>query len=153
MRAKGFKSVLAVSEMNKLLVTLVVLFLDVIPAYAGEHSGIVTHVRDGDTILVGIKPVRLSGVHAPERGENGGKEATRFMKQLVLGKRVICTLGGQKSYDRLIGICFLDGEDIGAKLIAAGFGRDCPRYSGGRYQAHEKISASKLRLPDYCKKR
>ena len=139
--------------MNKLLVTLVVLFLDVIPAYAVDHSGIVTHVRDGDTILVDRQPVRLNGVHAPERRENGGEEATRFMKKLVLGKMVTCKLDGQKSYDRVIGTCFLDGADIGAKLIAAGFGRDCSRYSGGRYQDLEKISASKLRLPDYCKKR
>ncbi len=63
------------------------LWAAVLPAAAQEViTDIVTHVRDGDTIVVGRHTaVRLQGVHAPELGEPGGYEAQRFMAQLVAG--------------------------------------------------------------------
>lgn len=117
---------------------------------AKSLSGIVNHVRDGDTIEVDGRAVRLEGVHAPERGEKGGSKATAFMTKLVNGKRISCELNGQMSYDRVVGICFLDGQDIGRMLIEAGLGRDCPRYSKGRYFNAEKPEAKSLPLPKYC---
>ena len=114
-------------------------------------TGTVTHVRDGDTIEVTDVPVRLNGVAAPELGEAFGREAKKFMVQLVAGKALRCELNGERSYDRVIGVCFLDGEDIGALIIAAGLARDCPRYSGGRYDAFNTAVSNRLPLPGYCR--
>ncbi|MCP4327258.1 MAG: thermonuclease family protein [Alphaproteobacteria bacterium] len=100
-------------------------------------TGTVTHVRDGDTIEVDGVPIRFEGVAAPELKERYGRESKYFMVDLVSGKEVRCELTGERSYDRYIGNCFPDGEDIGALTIAAGLARDCPRFSGGRYEELE----------------
>lgn len=116
-------------------------------------SGI-AYAIDGDTIrLDGRTKVRLSGVAAPEKNERGGYEATDFMKRLINGKSVRCELDGTKTYDRVVGICYLDGQDIGEAVIAAGLARDCPRYSGGRYRSAERPVAQSLTFPGYCEMR
>jgi len=116
-------------------------------------TGTVTHVRDGDTIEVGKIPIRLNGVSAPELKEPLGPQSKKFMVGLVDGKKVRCELTGAKTYDRLVGTCYLDGEDIGIAVIAAGLALDCPRYSGGRYAEFELASAREvIKLPGYCRK-
>ena len=123
------------------------------PALAGPSTieGAVTHVRDGDTIEIGETAVRLSGLHAPEMDGAGGREARAFMVELVSGKQVRCDLTGRKSYDREIGTCALDGRDIAGLLVAAGLGRDCPRFSGGKYRHLETDAGREIQLPAYCR--
>lgn len=121
-------------------------------------TGDVTHVRDGDTIEIGAVAIRLNGVSAPERDERYGSDATAFMRDLVLGKEISCVLNGERSYDRYIGTCFFEGSDIGAAIIQAGWARDCPRYSKGRYAEAEARAArtgihAGYALPRYCRPR
>lgn len=117
-------------------------------------TGMVTKVRDGDTIEVAGTPIRLNGVSAPELDEALGVQSKQFMTELVMGKQVRCELTGEKSYDREIGVCYLDGEDIGAKVIVQGLALDCPRFSSGRYAQYEQKRATRqIRLPGYCRKR
>ena len=114
-------------------------------------TGQVTKVRDGDTIEVGRIPIRLNGVSAPEMNEPLGPKSKAFMVDLVMGKRVHCELNGKKTHDRYVGICYLKGEDIGMVVIKGGLALDCPRYSGGQYQAAEKAEARRrIKLPGYC---
>ena len=115
-------------------------------------TGTVTHVRDGDTIEVGKIPIRLNGVSAPELKEPLGPQSKEFMRDLVDGKSVHCELTGAKTYDRLVGTCYLGDLDIGVAVIAAGLALDCPRYSGGRYSEFEVASAQvAIKLPGYCR--
>jgi micrococcal nuclease len=102
----------------------------------------VTHVRDGDTIEVGGVPIRLNGLAAPEHDEPGGPEATRAMVELVDGKTLRCELDGEQTHDRCAGICYLDGKDISAAMVAAGLARDCSHFSGGRYRDAELTAAT-----------
>jgi micrococcal nuclease len=122
------------------------------PSLAGESqvTGIVAHVRDGDTIEVGPVAVRLQGLHAPELDEALGPEARAAMVGLVEGKAVACDLTGERNRDRVIGVCYRDGEDVAALLVALGLARDCPRFSGGRYKALEREPGASLPLPAYC---
>ena len=116
-------------------------------------TGTVTHVRDGDTIEVGKIPMRLNGVSAPELKEPLGPQSKKFMRELVNGKSVSCELTGAKTYDRLVGTCYLGSKDIGISVIKAGLALDCPRYSGGRYAEFEAEEArGAITLPGYCKK-
>ena len=134
--------------------TIGILFLAVFAAkqFGGDKtlSGTVTHVRDGGTIEIGDVAVRLNGVAAPELKEQFGRESKAFMNKLVSGKTVTCELNGQRSFDRFIGICYLDGEDIGASIIGTGLARDCPRHSGGRYDEFNTSASKRLPLPGYC---
>jgi micrococcal nuclease len=127
------------------------------PCPRGTLTGQVTHVRDGDTIVVGGMPIRLNGLAAPESDEPGGAAATKAMIKLVQGRTLRCELDGERTHDRCVGICYLDGVDISATMVAAGLARDCPWFSGGRYRNTEAQAAAagatigqNYQLPAYC---
>lgn len=108
-------------------------------------------VRDADTIVVDGTPVRLQGVDAPELGTTSGRNARRWMVNYLSEKIIECELTGERTYDRYVGVCYANGEDIGAAVIAAGHALDCARYSGGRYRSLETPAArSRLRRAGYC---
>ena len=87
-------------------------------------SGRVTHVRDGDTIEVDGRPIRIAALDCAESGTMAGEAATRRMKALVSGGRLNCSLAGERSYDRWIGTCRLaSGRDIASVMIAEGLCR------------------------------
>lgn len=57
-------------------------------------------------------------------------------------------------------ICYLEGADISEELVRLGLARDCPRYSGGRYEQAEPQAAEQgmtigetCKLPGYCRGR
>lgn len=122
-----------------------ILLLIATPALAGVH------VRDADTIVVDGTPVRLNGVDAPELKTRSGKDAKRWMVNYLRGKDVSCDLNGKRTYDRWVGVCYVDGVDVGGAVIAAGHALDCRRYSGGRYRHLETPAAkSRIRRAGYC---
>ena len=107
-----------------------VLAFAALPAFSGDLVGRVIHIRDGDTLEVAGIPVRLDGLHAPERIEAYGREASAMMARIVAGQTLSCALTVARSYDREIGLCRDEaGHDVARALVEAGLGRDCPRYS------------------------
>lgn len=134
------------------------------PATAFQKGDVIegrATAKDGDGIVIRGTEVRMQGVAAPEdngyRVDAGGPEATRALSALVDGKIVTCRLDGTSARGRPVGVCYLDGQDLGAILIRDGYARDCPRYSGGRYR-HLEMQArdegddlsSIYELPGYC---
>ncbi len=86
--------------------------------------GRVTYVRDGDTIEVDGRPIRIATLDCGESGTIAGHIATRRMKALVSSERVTCSLTGERSYDRWIGSCRLaSGQDIASVMIGEGLCR------------------------------
>ena len=150
-------------RMTRIFVVLALAFL-ILPIALDARAenltltGTVSHVRDGDTIEVGPIAIRLQGIAAPEGNEPGGNIATDAMRDLVLGKDVRCDLTGDRSYDRVIGVCFLeDGRDVGEVMVFQGNARDCYRFSRGRYadaEKHARAMGHDLSriyvLPEYC---
>ena len=121
-------------------------------AQVASISGTVTKVRDGDTLEVGPIAIRLMGVAAPELGEPLGRRARDFLSRVVLFKPIQCELNGDRSYDRFVASCFIEGNDIGAAVISAGLALDCLRFSGGRYASLERAEAlNEIKLPRYCR--
>jgi micrococcal nuclease len=126
-------------------------------AHAANFQGR-ARVIDGDTIAIGSTHFRLNGVAAPELSDPGGQAAKRWMRHFLAGHIVRCQFNGQRSYNRLVAICYANGQDIGAAIIRAGFARDCPHYSHGRYRADERAArraghdlARRYPLPRYCR--
>lgn len=88
----------------------------------------VTRTRDGDTIVVGLIPIRIANLDCAEKGSRAGDRATRRAKELVAGETMTCQLEGRRSYDREVGVCALsDGRDFGEVLISEGY---CSRWRG-----------------------
>jgi endonuclease YncB( thermonuclease family) len=75
------------------------------------------------------------------------------MLEHTSGQLIVCRLSGARSFGRRVGVCRNEAGDLAAQLIAAGLGRDCPRFSSGRYAAFETPAGRALPLPAYCQPR
>lgn len=85
----------------------------------------VLSVGDGDTITVrenGSKTtIRLACIDAPESSQQGGKEATNYLKQLIptgttVGLRTVTT----DRYGRTIGEIYRNGDSVNLKMVKQG---------------------------------
>lgn len=106
-------------------------------------------VIDGDTLIVGTKhavTVRLWGVDAMERDQTCvrgstvyacGKEARTMLDSLVKNHIVVCGTWGEQTYERIVAMCKVDGQDLGAAVVGTGWALDVPRVSDGYYAATE----------------
>ena len=132
-------------------------------AVHGQSNTLAGPVRviDGDTIVLTDTNthIRLNGVDAPEVVHPGydhddpfGPEARDEMRRIVGEKIVRCELNGERSYERLVGMCFLpDGTDIGAEIIRRGLALDCAHFSGSRYRTLEPAGVRAIiRQARYC---
>ena len=86
------------------------------PSSPSILNGTVTQVRDGDTIEVDGVAVRLSALDCPENGTRQGDKATRIAKQFE-GSLARCELTRTKTYDRLVGYCYVGGSDFGLYMM------------------------------------
>ena len=95
------------------------------PAWAGQSfQATVLRVSDGDTIVVrtdgfeDIK-VRLYGIDAPERDQEGGAEATEALR-VILGQAVTITEMAVDRYGRTVALVEHEGRVVNLDLVAQG---------------------------------
>ncbi len=124
---------------------------------AAVISGVAT-VVDGDGVRFGDVEVRLQGIAAPELSEPLGQESYLALRKVAEDKEIVCELDGTTANRRPVGVCFVDGKDVGLMQVLAGMARDCAHFSKGRYQDVEvkaRLSGLDLstsyELPKYCK--
>lgn len=119
---------------------------DALTWFANSELSGTASVIDGDTIEIDGKHVRLEGIDAPEtaqvcRRANGrdwscGRAAADALAELVGARRVTCREEGTDKYDRVLGICSVDGVDISAELVRRGYAWAFVKYSD-RYVKEE----------------
>ncbi len=94
--------------------------------YAEVYFAQVTRVSDGDTVWVkpegdsAPRKLRLQGLDAPEICQAGGQAARDALSALVMNSRVTVRVNYQDDYGRGLAQLSIGGEDVGAKLVAAG---------------------------------
>ncbi len=116
-------------------------------------EGNVTKIRDGDTIEVGQIAIRFQGLTCDELNTKKGREAHDLLNEILMGKRVVCELSGEMSYERLVGRCAVSEKgDIARYLIENGYCGRCNRYDKkGFYAESEKKSGPYTGVtPSYC---
>ena len=93
---------------------------------ASSWSGWVSWVADGDTLLVlpdqaheAVK-LRIEGIDAPERCQPGGDASRDVLIGLVHRKTVQVFTHGTDTYGRVLGRVELEGQDVGAEMVASG---------------------------------
>lgn len=107
-----------------------------------DWSALAAEVRivDGDTLRLGDRTLRLSGIDAPERGQacadgNGrpfdcGAAAAEALSRLVNGRSVLCRVHGRDRFGRGLGVCTAGGSELNTGLVTAGwalsYGDDLP---------------------------
>lgn len=116
-------------------------------------EGRVTHVRDGDTIEVGGRAIRLDALNCAELNTDLGKQARVAMQSLVSGQDLACHLDGGRTYDRETGRCYVNGNDIGRQMITAGLCGRCDAYDPLFTYAIAQWRAGPYRgkFPGYCR--
>lgn len=109
-------------------------------------------IVDADTIDIRDIRVRFNGVDAPEkwqrckqsrnRSYRCGRDAAFALDDFLAASRpTTCRLIERESGNggkRWIGECFrADGKSVNEWLVLSGWAVDWPKYSGGRYAAHQ----------------
>jgi endonuclease YncB( thermonuclease family) len=92
---------------------------------AADVTGVVTRVSDGDTLWVTDAArlrhkVRMLDIDAPESSQPFGAESTAYLKSLVGGRKVRVAGDGHDMYGRVLGVVWLDGEDVNLKMVREG---------------------------------
>ena len=97
-----------------------------VPVFAGEFTGKVVGVLDGDTFDVfhngRAERIRLNGIDCPEKGQAFGQKAKQIASDLVFGKEVTVQPHGHDKYERTIGEVLLpDGTNVNQELVKEGW--------------------------------
>lgn len=115
---------------------------------AVEWSGKCIHVADGDNITVMYHElplkVRLYGIDAPERHQDFGTRARQHLRDLVHDKTVSIDFMGFDSYNRALGIVYVEEVNVNEEMLTFGmawiFTRYCPDPHLSRWLPLEKKS-------------
>jgi endonuclease YncB( thermonuclease family) len=108
-------------------------------------------VVDGDTLEIQGQRVRLWGVDAVESSQSCGtvgacgRKAAFALQNLVGQRPVSCSQKDTDRYGRVVAVCSVSGQDLGAYMVAQGWARDYTRYSGGAYKREEAAAAAARR--------
>lgn len=94
--------------------------------HAEVYFAQVTRVSDGDTLWVrpegeaAPRKLRLQGLDAPEICQTGGEAAREALLALVTNARLSVSVRYQDDYGRGLARISIDGQDVGARLVASG---------------------------------
>ena len=138
----------------KLLVLVLVVFLNLnTKIIAIEISGFAV-VTDGDTIKILNNKIRLYGIDAPEKKQNCTKNAKEYNCGIVATEALIskisrnvvkCSIQKNKDrYNRFIGVCFVDQENLNKWMVRNGYAIAYRRYS--KDYILDEVSAKKNKL-------
>lgn len=108
-------------------------------------------VVDGDSLFIGRREIRLSGIDAPEYhqscfdkdgfGYECGKEARKALARLVRPDLKCRTLVRDK-YKRDVAVCESNGVNLNRRMVENGWALAYKRYTD-EYDAAEKIAKKK----------
>lgn len=102
-----------------------------------SSSGFV-RVVDGDTIYIGNKKYRFSGIDAPEKNQfcvlngnrfNCGMLSRQILEDKINRNKVNCIEEDIDRYQRILAECFLNGESLSSFLVKSGYAFAYIKYS------------------------
>jgi endonuclease YncB( thermonuclease family) len=118
---------------------------------SSTFSGI-GHAKDGDSLMVGDREVRLFGIDAPEWDQNCtrdgrdwacGQVAASELERLVTGKYVSCVAVNADVYGRTVSQCTVDGIDVNRAMVARGYAVAYRHYSTAYVSAEESAKVNR----------
>ncbi len=95
-------------------------------------------VKDGDSIVVQGREIRLHGIDAPELGQAcrlagrkwmAGLEATTWLGSRLAGRPVSCAHETYDRYKRSVATCHVAGVNLNEAIVRAGWAMAYRRYS------------------------
>lgn len=132
------------AKIKPAIVSLLAFLLISTASFGAEIRGLVIGVHDGDTITIRsndkIHRIRLFGIDSPELKQRFGKECQCHCATMILGKEVVIEKR-HRSYRRIVGRVFCDGEDIGRRMLQDGFAWHSTKYSNDMKYAASSLDA------------
>ena len=131
---------------SSLLLSLILLLFTVCCS-AAELSGKVVGVSDGDTITVlddldhGRFKIRFHGIDCPEKNQDFGNAAKRYLSSLIFGKTVTVRFKEIDRYGRIVGKVYLNGVDVNLQMLQAGLAWHYKRYDSSQEYAEAEAKA------------
>lgn len=113
------------------------------------------HAKDGDSLTVGNREVRLYGIDAPEwdqtckrdgRDWACGQVASDELSRLVTGKDLSCVAVDTDQYGRTVAQCSAGDTDVNRTMVARGYAVAFRRYSLAYASAEESARVNKRGL-------
>ena len=107
--------------------TLGFILLGSSPSLAGDFTGKVVGVKDGDSLIVrqdkGVAvEIRLWGIDAPEKRQAYSNVSKRHLSNLAYGKRLRLLVRDTDRYGRTVAeIVLPDGRNLNQELVKAGY--------------------------------
>lgn len=120
------------------------------PVLAGEFTGRVVWVYDGDSIKVQSRGrmvrVRLFGIDCPEKEQPYADRALDLTISLAKGREVTVRVKDHDTYGRVVGLVRLpDGRSLNRELVRAGLAWWYRRYSSDQDLARLEAEARAAR--------
>lgn len=116
-----------------------------------QFSG-AARAKDGDSLMVGNKEVRLFGIDAPELNQSCqrnaedwacGAAAKDLLDSLIRGKSVYCTSTGTDQFGRALAQCAAGPTDLNRAMVANGYAVAFRRYSSDYVSAEDSAKANR----------
>ena len=113
------------------------------------------HAKDGDSLMVGNREVRLYGIDAPEwdqkcerDGRNWacGQVAAEELSKLVTGRDLSCVAVDTDQYHRTVAQCTAGDVDVNRAMVARGYAIAYRRYSSAYVTAEESARVNRRGL-------
>ena len=110
-------------------------------------------IIDGDTIKMNGISIRLHGIDTPEKKQkckdinnkfyDCGEMATRRLESIIGSNLVECKKKDKDRYQRIIGECFVNGENVNALMVKEGMGIAYRYYSNDYIEEEEFAKINK----------
>lgn len=111
--------------------------------------------KDGDSLRVGRREIRLWGIDAPEydqaceregRAWDCGRAARSALASKVDGRAVECQVRDRDAYRRAVSVCRIEGRStLNEWMVREGWAVDYRRYSKGAYARAERQARGERR--------
>jgi len=141
--------------MKKIIVVTIILLNLNTKIIANEIYG-TPFITDGDTIKISNNKIRLHGIDAPEKNQkcnknekeyNCGAVATEALINKINKNIVKCLTQKKKDkYNRFIGVCFVNQEDLNKWMVRNGYAIAYRHYSKDYILDEEYAKKKKIGL-------
>jgi len=128
------------------------LLLSMLLAAPGNTFSGVGHAKDGDSLMVGEREVRLFGIDAPEwdqtckRGGQDwacGQDAAEELSRLVTGQEISCVAVDTDEHGRTVAQCTAHGVEVNRAMVVSGYAVAYRHYSTAYVSAEEGAKVNK----------
>lgn len=98
----------------------------------------IVKVTDGDSIKIGKNRIRLQGIDAPEIKQkcikdqeeySCGIDSKNFLKSLLKDSDLECKYKELDRYNRILGMCFVNGKNINKQMVQYGWALAYRKYN------------------------